>query len=181
MNKINYIRVLFLIAFSANSLDSVIYAQNSIDFSFNRTGPNHSVLALPIWHPVIKQMQEQGSIPEGVFLGFQSDSLESGDLVGVFYTDKAGNYKCASSVSWKSNDFNMLPVWGNFPPEADNGMEMGERMIWLAQKKDNLIYEIECSYQKPLMAIYIKDGASAVLGMRLSKSETLTPLLPLKK
>ena len=59
-------------------------------------------------------------------------------------------------------------------------MEMGERMIWLAQKQDNSIYEIECTYQKPLMAIYIKDGASAVLGMELKKS-TLISSLPLQK
>jgi len=53
-------------------------------------------------------------------------------------------------------------------------------MIWFAQKQDNSIYEIECTYQKPLMAIYIKDGASAVLGMKLQKS-SLIPSLPLKK
>lgn len=172
--------MLIAVVFFVNHFDTALYAQSSVDFTFNRTGPNHSVLVLPNWHPVIKEMQQLDSIPSDIFLGFQSDSLETGDLVGIFFTDKSGNYKCASSINWKSNDFNMLPVWGNYPPEADNGMEMGERMIWLAQKKDNSIYEIECSYQKPLMAIYIKDGASAVLGMKLSKSKNLTALLPLK-
>ena len=81
----------------------------------------------------------------------------------------------------KANDFNMLPVWGQYPTGTDNGMEMGEKMTWLAQKKDNTIYEIESSYQRPLMSIYIKDGASAVLGMELTASENLKPLNPFKK
>jgi hypothetical protein len=60
-------------------------------------------------------------------------------------------------------------------------MEMGEKMIWLAQKSDNMIYEIESSYQRPLMSIYIKDGASAVLGMKLSVNDSLKPVSQLKK
>ena len=42
---------------------SVIYGQNLIDFSFEKTGPNHSVLVLPVWHPVIKELQELDSLP----------------------------------------------------------------------------------------------------------------------
>ena len=179
--KKTYLSLFFLFAiFLVSSLDAVIIAQDTIDFSFERTGPNHSVLVLPLWHPVISKLQESDSLDPEMILGFKNDSLVSGDRVGIFFTDNLGNYKCASSVIWKSNDFNMLPVWGIYPPGADNGMEMGERMIWLAQKQDNSIYEIECTYQKPLMAIYIKDGASAVLGMELKKS-TLIPSLPLQK
>ena len=161
------------------SSESVVYAQNSIDFSFEKTGPNHSVLVLPVWHPVIKQLQQLDSIPADMVLGFDGDSFETGDKVGVFYLDNQDNYKCAGSLEWKSNDFNMLPVWGQYPPGADNGMEIGERMIWMAQKRDQSIYEIEATYQKPLMAIYLKDGASAVLGMKLSKRSDLKPLSPL--
>ena len=73
----------------------------------------------------------------------------------------------------------MLPVWGQYPPGTDNGMEIGERMVWMAQKRDQSIYEIEATYQRPLMAIYLKDGASAVLGMKLSKRSDLKPLSPL--
>ena len=179
--KKTYLSLFFLFAiFLVSSLDAVIIAQDTIDFSFERTGPNHSVLVLPLWHPVISKLQESDSLDPEMVLGFKNDSLVSGDRVGIFFADNSGNYKCASSVIWKSNDFNMLPVWGIYPPGADNGMEMGERMIWLAQKQDNSIYEIECTYQKPLMAIYIKDGASAVLGMELKKS-TLIPSLPLQK
>tara|TARA_B100001741_G_scaffold175526_1_gene144723 strand:- start:168 stop:707 length:540 start_codon:yes stop_codon:yes gene_type:complete len=159
--------------------ESVVYAQNSIDFSFEKTGPNHSVLVLPVWHPVIKQLQQLDSLPADMVLGFEGDSLETGDKVGVFYLDNQENYKCAGSLEWKSNDFNMLPVWGQYPPGTDNGMEIGERMIWMAQKRDQSIYEIEATYQKPLMAIYLKDGASAVLGMKLSKRSDLKPLSPL--
>ena len=161
------------------SSESVVYAQNSIDFSFEKTGPNHSVLVLPVWHPVIKQLQQLDSIPADMVLGFDGDSLETGDKVGVFYLDNQGDHKCAGSLEWKSNDFNMLPVWGQYPPGTDNGMEIGERMIWMAQKRDQSIYEIEATYQKPLMAIYLKDGASAVLGMKLSKRSDLKPLSPL--
>jgi hypothetical protein len=179
--KKTYLSLFFLFAiFLVSSLNAVIVAQDTIDFSFERTGPNHSVLVLPLWHPVISKLQESDSLDPEMILGFKNDSLVSGDRVGIFFTDNLGNYKCASSAIWKSNDFNMLPVWGIYPPGADNGMEMGERMIWLAQKQDNSIYEIECTYQKPLMAIYIKDGASAVLGMELKKS-TLIPSLPLQK
>ena len=162
------------------SSESVVYAQNSIDFSFEKTGPNHSVLVLPVWHPVIKELQDLDSLPAEMVLGFDGDSLEAGDKVGVFYLDNQENYKCAGSLEWKSNDFNMLPVWGQYPPGTDNGMEIGERMIWMAQKKDDSIYQIEATYQKPLMAIYLKDGASAVLGMKLSKRKDLKPLSSLK-
>jgi len=151
------------------------YAQQVVDFSYERTRPNHSVLALPIWHPVIKKIQQSDSIPSDVVLGFQNDSLQAGDLVGVFFMDNNGDYKCAGSLKWKVNDFNMLPVWGADPADADNGMEIGEKMVWLAQKKDNRIYHIEPSYQEPLMSIYLKDGMSAVLGMSLKVSEVLKP------
>ena len=172
---------LFLLIFLCFILgsESVVYAQNSIDFSFEKTGPNHSVLVLPVWHPVIKELQQLDSIPADMVLGFDGDSLETGDKVGVFYLDNQDNYKCAGSLEWKSNDFNMLPVWGQYPPGTDNGMEIGERMIWMAQKRDQSIYEIEATYQRPLMAIYLKDGASAVLGMKLSKRSDLKPLSPL--
>ena len=158
-----------------------VFAQQTIDFSFQKTGPNHSVLVLPLWHPVIKELQQNDSLPADWVLGFEGDSLETGDLVGVFYTNNQGQYKCAGSLNWKSNDFNMLPVWGAYPPGADNGMEMGEKMIWLAQKKDNSIYQIEATYQKSLMSIYIKDEASAVLGMKINKNEALRALSPLNK
>jgi hypothetical protein len=181
MKRICYpIIFFFVVAFFVASKTG-IYAQQAIDFSFERTGPNHSVLALPMWHPVITELQQLDTLPAGMVLGFQGDTLETGDLVGVFFTDNKGNYKCAGSLTWKANDFNMLPVWGQYPTGTDNGMEMGEKMTWLAQKKDNTIYEIESSYQRPLMSIYIKDGASAVLGMELTASENLKPLNPFKK
>jgi len=180
MKKV-YLSLFFLFAISlVSSLNADVSAQDTLDFSFERTGPNHSVLVLPLWHPVIKELQQRDSLDSKMILGFKNDSLVSGDLVGVFYTDNSGKYKCASSAIWTSNDFNMFPVWGIYPPGSDNGMEMGEKMIWFAQKQDNSIYEIECTYQKPLMAIYIKDGASAVLGMKLQKS-MLIPSLPLQK
>ena len=173
--------LLFLVLCFVTCLNTDVYAQQSIDFSFQRTGPNHSVLALPLWHPVIKELEQNDSLPADWVLGFEGDTLETGDLVGVFYTNNQGQLKCAGSLKWKSNDFNMLPVWGQYPPGADNGMEMGEKMIWLAQKKDNYIYQIEATYQRPLMSIYIKDGASAVLGMKLSKNEELKALSTISK
>ena len=181
MNSIKLCRLLLIIMSFFMCSKSVVYGQNSIDFSFEKTGPNHSVLVLPVWHPAIKELQELDSLPAGMVLGFDDDSLETGDKVGVFYLDNHDNYKCAGSLEWKANDFNMLPVWGQYPPGADNGMEIGERMILMAQKKDDIIYQIEPSYQKPLMAIYLKDGASAVLGMKLSKRKDLTPVSFFKK
>ena len=180
MKRINWCHLLLIVLGFFISSESGLYGQNSIDFSFEKTGPNHSVLVLPVWHPVIKELQELDSLPAEMVLGFDGDSLEAGDKVGVFYLDNQENYKCAGSLEWKSNDFNMLPVWGQYPPGADNGMEIGERMIWMAQKKDDSIYQIEATYQKPLMAIYLKDGASAVLGMKLTERKDLNPVSSLK-
>lgn len=180
MKRIDWYHLLLIVLSFFIGSESVLYGQNFIDFSFKKTGPNHSVLVLPVWHPVIKELQDLDSLPAEMVLGFDGDSLEAGDKVGVFYLDNQENYKCAGSLEWKSNDFNMLPVWGQYPPGTDNGMEIGERMIWMAQKKDDSIYQIEATYQKPLMAIYLKDGASAVLGMKLSKRKDLKPLSSLK-
>ena len=180
MKRIYWCHMLLIVLSLFISSKSDVYGQNYIDFSFEKTGPNHSVLVLPVWHPVIKELQELDSLSTGMVLGFDGDSLEAGDKVGVFYLDNQENYKCAGSLEWKSNDFNMLPVWGQYPPGADNGMEIGERMIWFAQKKDDSIYQIEATYQKPLMAIYLKDGASAVLGMKLSKRKDLKPSSSMK-
>ena len=180
MKRIDWYHLLLIVLSFFIGSESVLYGQNFIDFSFKKTGPNHSVLVLPVWHPVIKELQDLDSLPAEMVLGFDGDSLEAGDKVGVFYLDNQENYKCAGSLEWKSNDFNMLPVWGQYPPGTDNGMEIGERMIWMAQKKDDSIYQIEATYQKPLMAIYLKDGASAVLGMKLSKREDLRPSISMK-
>tara|TARA_B100001057_G_scaffold159572_1_gene160236 strand:+ start:1842 stop:2387 length:546 start_codon:yes stop_codon:yes gene_type:complete len=181
MKRINWCYLLLIVLSFFICSESGLYGQNYIDFTFEKTGPNHSVLVLPVWHPVIKELQELDSLSAEMVLGFDGDSLESGDKVGVFYLDNQENYKCAGSLEWKSNDFNMLPVWGQYPLGADNGMEIGERMIWMAQKKDDSIYQIEATYQKPLMAIYLKDGASAVLGMKLSKRKDLKSSSSLKK
>jgi hypothetical protein len=171
-----FIYVLGLFLGSSNEL----FSQNSIDFSFEKTAPNHSVLVLPTWHPVIKELQQSDSLSSDLILGFDKDSLDTGDMIGVFHVSNNGTFNCAGSLAWKANDFNMLPVWGEYPPGSDNGMEMGEQMIWLAQKKDNVIYEIEVSYQKPLMANYLKDGTSAVLGMKLIPSSVLRPKILIK-
>lgn len=143
-------------------LSAPMLAQNTIDFSFGQTGPNHSILVLPS-------------------VKFDGDTLAKGDRVGVFYTDNSGAYRCAGSLEWKANDFNMLPAWGANPPEADNGFEMGERISWFAQKADNKIYKIDVTYQKPLMAIYLKDGASAVFGMKLSEETEFQAEKPFSK
>ena len=89
MNKTYCIPFLIATIFCFSSSSAVVYAQSSIDFSFNRTGPNHSVLVLPIWHPVIKEMQQLDDLPSDFILGFEKDSLETGDLVGVFYNCKS--------------------------------------------------------------------------------------------
>ena len=181
MKRIYFNLFVLLVLCAIVSSNTGIYAQQTIDFSFQKTGPNHSVLVLPTWHPVIKELKQQDSLSSDMVLGFDGDSLETGDLVGVFYVDNNGDYKCAGSLSWKSNDFNMLPVWGQYPSGSDNGMEMGEKMIWIAQKQDKSLYEIQATYQKPLMAIYVKDGASAVLGMKLTKNDVFKPLSSLEK
>ena len=180
MKRIYWCHMLLIVLSLFITSKSDVYGQNYIDFSFEKTGPNHSVLVLPVWHPVIKELQELDSLSTGMVLGFDGDSLEAGDKVGVFFLDNQEDYKCVGSLEWKSNDFDMLPVWGQYPPGADNGMEIGERMVWMAQKKDDSIYQIEATYQKPLMAIYLKDGASAVLGMKLSKRKDLKPSSSLK-
>ena len=113
MKRINWCHLLLIILSFFISSKSVMYSQNSIDFSFEKTGPNHSVLVLPSWHPVIKELQELDSLSAGMVLGFDGDSLESGDKVGVFYLDNQENYKCAGSLEWKSNDFNMLASLGS--------------------------------------------------------------------
>ena len=46
---------------------------------------------------VITELQELDSIPTGMVLGFDGDSLETGDRVGV-YLDNQENYKCAGSL-----------------------------------------------------------------------------------
>ena len=135
MKRTNWCHLLWILLSFFIDSKSGVYGQNYIDFSFEKTGPNHSVLVLPTWHPVITELQELDSIPTGMVLGFDGDSLETGDRVGVFYLDNQENYKCAGSLEWKSNDFNMLPVWGQYPPGTDNGMEIGEKMLWMAQKK----------------------------------------------
>ena len=176
-----YYNFLFIYVFGLFlGFSNELLSQNSIDFSFEKTAPNHSVLVLPSWHPVIKELQQSDSLSSDFILGFAHDSLDTGDIIGVFHMSKNGAFKCAGSLVWKANDFNMLPVWGEYPTGTDNGMEMGEQMIWLAQKKDNVIYEIEVSYQKPLMANYYKDGASAVLGMKLIPSSVLLPKMLIK-
>ena len=77
MKRINWCHVLLLVLGFFIPSKSGVYGQNFIDFSFEKTGPNHSVLVLPVWHPVIKELQELDSLPSGMILGFDDDSLES--------------------------------------------------------------------------------------------------------
>ena len=47
-----------IVPFVPVELASASACFHRIDFSFEKTGPNHSVLVLPVWHPVIKELQE---------------------------------------------------------------------------------------------------------------------------
>ena len=93
MKRIIWCTLLLITLSFFNDSESVIYGQNVVDFSFEKTGPNHSVLVLPVWHPVIKQLEDLDSIPSGMVLGFDGDTLETGDKVGVFYLDNHEKYK----------------------------------------------------------------------------------------
>ena len=69
MKRINWFNMLLIVVSFFIDSKSVVYGQDSIDFSFEKTGPNHSVLVLPAWHPVIKELQQSDSLPTGMVLG----------------------------------------------------------------------------------------------------------------
>ena len=78
MNKTYCMPFLIAAIFCFSSSSAVVHAQSVVDFSFNRTGSNHSVLVLPIWHPVIKEMQQLDDLP--------SDFIQSNRApVGIQY------------------------------------------------------------------------------------------------
>ena len=71
--KKTYLPLLFLVSiYLIISASSTVLAQESINFSFERTGPNHSVLVLPLWHPVIKELEQNDSLDSNIVLGFKN-------------------------------------------------------------------------------------------------------------
>ena len=74
MKRINWCHMLLIVLSFFIRLKIRRIRSKFIDFSFEKTGPNHSVLVLPVWHPVIKELQELDSLPVGMVLGFDGDS-----------------------------------------------------------------------------------------------------------
>ena len=111
--------LLIILCFFLSS-ESVVYAQKSIDFSFEKTGPNHSVLVLPVWHPVIKELQQRVSIPTDMVLGFDGDSLETDDLSDVWHINLVNN-TTSSVIPTQSTSVDLVIVLDIGALPSDSG------------------------------------------------------------
>ena len=67
-----------------------------------------------------------------------SAGLESGDLIGVFYTDNFGNLVCGGTAQW-NNESLAIAAWGT-ESGLDNGFDVGEEFEFIIQKFNGQMY-----------------------------------------
>ena len=93
-----------------------------------------------------------------IFLNLDSVSIDlaEGDMIGVFFTNEAGDLVCAGSSSWTGSSITVA-AWGDdmLTPLVD-GFSAGESIVWKTQTSSG-VYDIVPTYDNA-DGIYISNG-----------------------
>lgn len=95
--------------------------------------------------------------------------IDSGDYIGVFYTDEAGGLKCGGAMCWNGTQSTAVTAQGNNPltPMKD-GFDTGEVFTWKIysqQSQEEHIAKAQYDQLLPMKQFFVPNGLSAVLDL----------------
>jgi PKD repeat protein len=95
--------------------------------------------------------------------------IDSGDYIGVFYTDDAGGLKCGGATCWNGTQSTAVTAQGNNPltPMKD-GFGTGEIFTWKIysqQSQEEHIAKAQYDQILPMKQFFVPNGLSAVLDL----------------
>ncbi|NCA86146.1 MAG: hypothetical protein EOM83_11330 [Clostridia bacterium] len=95
--------------------------------------------------------------------------IDSGDYIGVFYTDGAGVLKCAGATCWDGQQSVAVTAQGNNPlTPAKDGFGTGEIFTWKIysqQSQEEHIAKAQYDQILPMKQFFVPNGLSAVLDL----------------
>jgi len=132
----------------------------------------------PDWGYNITNLSHVISIPVSVNPTVNGSPLNSGDVIGVFHTDFAGNVVCGGYVIWDGVNNLALTAYGDDPttPSVKEGFANGENFVWKVYSWSNAqAYPVSVTYDPTLPNYdgkYYDNGLSALttLGSYLTQT-----------
>jgi hypothetical protein len=95
--------------------------------------------------------------------------LESGDIIGVFYTDDFGNLVCGGTAQW-NNESLAIAAWGT-ESGLDNGFDVGEEFEFIIQKFNGQMYSTNntMNTSPPFSSLYTANGFGQITELILTE------------
>ena len=98
--------------------------------------------------------------------------LAEGDMIGVFFTNEAGDLVCAGSSAWTGSSM-QISAWGNdATTDVLDGFSTSDSIVWKTQTSSG-VYDIEPTYENG-NGIYIPNGLLIVNSLEFVYSCTGT-------
>ena len=97
-----------------------------------------------------------------------SAGLETGDIVGVFYTNNVGDLICGGTAQW-NNESLAIAAWGT-GSGLDNGFAVGETFIFIIQKFNGQMFSTNSSMNNsaPFSSTYTTNGFGQITDLTLT-------------
>jgi len=94
--------------------------------------------------------------------------LDSGDIVGVFYTNELGDLVCGGTAQW-NNESLAIAAWGT-ESGLDNGFEVGESFTFLIQKLNGQVISTNSfmNIAPPFSGTYTANGFGQITELVLT-------------
>jgi hypothetical protein len=127
-----------------------IYNYFNLTWSYTTTAANHSVF-----------------FPSNIPSNILGNSLQTGDLIGAFYTGSSG-LKCAGYVEWDGGPMT-ANIWGDdVLTTPTDGYFAGETFLWYVKKvSSGQSFQVNVVYDSnyPNQEQYVDNGSSAITGI----------------
>jgi PKD repeat protein len=95
--------------------------------------------------------------------------IDSGDYIGVFYTDDTGALKCGGATCWNGTQSAAVTAQGNHPlTPGKEGFDTGEVFTWKIysqQRQEDHIAKAQYDQILPMKQFFVPNGLSAVLDL----------------
>jgi len=143
--------------FRFNTAGGLTYSGQAMDGEIE----DYQVKTCPHWNPIPTPVSHIIAMPADL------GSLEPGDAIGVFFTDRDGSLKNAGLVEWDGMENKVMIAYGDDPttPDIKEGFIVGEPIKWVLCK-DIKVIPVDVLYDPQLPSHdgkFVNGGMSALV------------------
>ncbi|MGB0883861.1 MAG: reprolysin-like metallopeptidase [Flavobacteriales bacterium] len=113
-------------------------------------------------------------IPETAAIDLNGSGLESGDIIGVFYTTPSGSLQCGGKVTWTGASTTLSAFGNEFGSSVgfdDNDVFAWK--VWDSSAVETYAVSVEYDALMPNTSFYQNDGISSIIGMLVGSSQAI--------